>query len=47
MNGSKITLRGVPDVISFLDSNSGIQGQAGIIWWLALGGGSMPSPIPP
>jgi MFS family permease len=38
MHGSKIALRGVPDIISYIDANDGIRGRAGIIWWLALGG---------
>lgn len=38
MHGSKFALRGVPDVISYIDSNPGIEGRAGVIWWLALGG---------
>ncbi len=37
MPGSKITLKGVPDIISYIDANDGIRGRAGIIWWLALG----------
>lgn len=31
-------LRGIRDVIAFIDSRPGIQGRAGIVWWLALGG---------
>lgn len=38
MHGSKIALRGVPDIISHIDANDGIRGSAGVIWWLALGG---------
>ena len=33
-----VKIRGVDDVISFIDSCPGIPGRAGIIWWLALGG---------
>jgi MFS transporter, putative metabolite transport protein len=33
-----VKLRGVDDVIAFIDSGSGIAGRAGVIWWLALGG---------
>jgi len=28
----------VDDILSFIDSRTGINGRAGIIWWLALGG---------
>ena len=31
-------LRGVHDVVGYIDSRTGIRGRAGIIWWLALGG---------
>ncbi|MFC4224018.1 MFS transporter [Lysinibacter cavernae] len=31
-------LRGVKDVVSFIDAQPGIRGRAGIIWWLALSG---------
>jgi MFS family permease len=31
-------LRGVDDILSFIDSRTGINGRAGVIWWLALGG---------
>ena len=31
-------LRGVHDVVGYIDSRPGIRGRAGIIWWLALGG---------
>ena len=31
-------LRGVSDVVSFIDSRSRIGGRAGLIWWLALSG---------
>jgi len=33
-----IKLRGIDDVIAFIDSCPGIQGRAAVIWWLALGG---------
>lgn len=32
------SLRGVHDVVAFIDSRTGIRGRAAIIWWLALGG---------
>ncbi|MGO4808381.1 MFS transporter [Cupriavidus sp. 2MCAB6] len=35
---STIKIRGIDDVISFIDSCPGIKGRAGLIWWLALGG---------
>ena len=38
MQPSTIKIRGVNDVISFIDSRPGIKGRAGLIWWLALGG---------
>ena len=38
MHGSKYALRGIDDVISFIDKSEGIRGRAGLIWWLALGG---------
>ncbi|MCR8669609.1 MFS transporter [Agrococcus sp. HG114] len=31
-------LHGVSDVVSYIDSRTGIRGRAGVIWWLALGG---------
>ncbi|EFF74551.1 transporter, major facilitator family protein [Achromobacter piechaudii ATCC 43553] len=31
-------IRGIDDVIAFIDSRPGITGRAGLIWWLALGG---------
>lgn len=31
-------LRGVHDVVGYIDSRTGIRGRAGVIWWLALGG---------
>ncbi len=33
-----VKLRGIDDVISYIDSCPGIPGRAGLIWWLALGG---------
>jgi len=33
-----IRLRGIDDVIAYIDSCPGIRGRAGLIWWLALGG---------
>lgn len=38
MKAEIIRLRGIDDVISFIDSRQGIQGRAAVIWWLALGG---------
>lgn len=38
MQSVAVKIRGVDDVISFIDSCPGIPGRAGIIWWLALGG---------
>ncbi|NUA28656.1 MFS transporter [Cupriavidus basilensis] len=35
---STIKIRGIDDVIAFIDSCPGIKGRAGLIWWLALGG---------
>jgi len=35
---SAIKLRGIDDVIAFIDSCPGIRGRAGVVWWLALGG---------
>ena len=31
-------VRGVQDVIAYIDARQGISGRAGTIWWLALGG---------
>lgn len=31
-------LRGVQDVVSYIDERPRISGRAGLIWWLALGG---------
>lgn len=33
-----IKIRGIDDVIAYLDSRQGIVGRAATIWWLALGG---------
>lgn len=33
-----IKIRGIDDVIAYLDSRQGIVGRASTIWWLALGG---------
>ncbi|WP_063570026.1 MFS transporter [Achromobacter ruhlandii] len=33
-----VKLRGIDDVIAYIDSRPGIVGRAGLIWWLALGG---------
>jgi hypothetical protein len=42
-----IKIRGIDDVIAYLDSRKGINGRAGVIWWLALGGFFLTrSPIP-
>lgn len=38
MQTGTIKIRGIDDVISFIDSCSAIRGRAGVIWWLALGG---------
>lgn len=38
MQTSAIKIRGVQDVISYIDGCQGIKGRAGVIWWLALGG---------
>lgn len=35
---SSFVLRGVHDVVSYIDSRPQIAGRAGVIWWLALGG---------
>lgn len=35
---SSFTLRGVHDVVSYIDARPKIVGRAGVIWWLALGG---------
>ncbi|WP_066300903.1 MFS transporter [Arthrobacter luteolus] len=35
---SSFTLRGVHDVVSYIDARPKIAGRAGVIWWLALGG---------
>ena len=31
-------LRGVEDVVNFIDGRTSIRGRAGVIWWLALAG---------
>lgn len=38
MQSTTLKLRGVNDILSFIDSRTGINGRAGVIWWLALGG---------
>ncbi|WP_454766004.1 MFS transporter [Cupriavidus campinensis] len=38
MQTPAIKLRGIDDVIAFIDSCPGIRGRAGVVWWLALGG---------
>ncbi|MES2031754.1 MAG: MFS transporter [Pseudomonadota bacterium] len=38
MKSTTMKLRGVDDILSFIDSRTGINGRAGVIWWLALGG---------
>lgn len=38
MQSTTLRLRGVDDILSFVDSRTGINGRAGVIWWLALGG---------
>lgn len=38
MQSSTVKIRGIDDVIAFIDSRPGITGRAGLIWWLALGG---------
>lgn len=38
MQSATLRLRGVDDILSFVDSRTGINGRAGVIWWLALGG---------
>lgn len=35
---SPTKLRGISDVVSFIDGRPGIRGKAGLIWWLLLGG---------
>lgn len=35
---STIKLRGVSDIVTYINDRPGIRGRAGIIWWLALGG---------
>lgn len=38
MQSISVKIRGIDDVLSFIDSRTGITGRAGVIWWLALGG---------
>lgn len=38
MKPTTMKLRGVDDILSFIDLRTGINGRAGVIWWLALGG---------
>ncbi|MFZ6645356.1 MFS transporter [Undibacterium sp. TJN25] len=38
MQTTTYKIRGIDDVISFINSCPGIHGRAGLIWWLALGG---------
>ncbi|MBK4117476.1 MFS transporter [Pluralibacter gergoviae] len=38
LNSTKQNIRGINDIIRFIDSQPNIAGRAGIIWWLALGG---------
>lgn len=38
MQSTTLRLRGIDDILSFVDSRTGINGRAGVIWWLALGG---------
>ena len=38
MQSTSVKLRGIDDVIAYIDSRPGIVGRAGLIWWLALGG---------
>lgn len=33
-----VKIRGIEDIIFFINSQSDIQGRAGLIWWLAFGG---------
>jgi putative MFS transporter len=35
---SRFVIRGVHDVVSYIDARPRISGRAGLIWWLALGG---------
>lgn len=37
-HSSPIKLRGITDVVSYIDARPGIRGKAGLIWWLLLGG---------
>lgn len=38
VSSTPVKLRGIVDVVSFIDSRPGIRGKAGLIWWLLLGG---------
>ena len=38
MESTTLKIRGIDDILSFIDSRTGISGRAGTIWWLALGG---------
>ena len=38
MQSATTKLRGIDDILSFVDSRPAIDGRAGTIWWLALGG---------
>nr|WP_283125864.1 MFS transporter [Providencia stuartii] len=33
-----VTIRGIDDIIQFIDSQARLTGRAGLIWWLMLGG---------
>ncbi|WP_241822117.1 hypothetical protein [Herbaspirillum sp. C7C8] len=33
-----VPLRGIDDVVAFIDSRSALSGHAGLVWWLLLGG---------
>ncbi|MDB5617745.1 MAG: transporter [Tardiphaga sp.] len=38
MQSNTLKIRGIDDVLAYIDSRTGISGRAGVIWWLALGG---------
>src|SRR5665647_646664 len=38
MVSSAIELRGVSDVVDYINTRPGIRGRAAVVWWLALGG---------
>ncbi len=38
VSSTPIKLRGIVDVVSYIDNRPGIRGKAGLIWWLLLGG---------